>query len=322
MEAKNQNGKKWYSDLSSSWGSFLSVSLNPLVIIFFLVSLLLLFFSSRQTDPQLTILLTLMLSVITSLLGGIVASKWGDLTQEKVLLTRGKSANRNLQLLLERSISLEKRVLVYLTRFSDNDYRGNITPEVLVTYFEETIQECLSIENFIVNSIQDWTDILPEADIKSVISYIQEQKNKVEEYQNKLEMVTRELSMSIEQNTESSAKAASLLEERNKLITEINQMRENMQISASRTGVANIPSSFLSGGTATTNAMFNHTEIDLRSQYDLNVALQKDTQLGSKINNAMTTFHEIPEEIIRPSSAANKAVEVEKASVKKTRSNG
>lgn len=266
MEARNQNPKRWHSELAENWKPFLVVGLHPLVLTFLVISIVLIIYASSQTDSKMATILSILLSLTTGLLGGIASKKWDDLTQEKVILTRGKSANRNLQLLLERSISLEKRVTVYLHRYSDETYRTNITPEVLITYLEEIIQECISIENFIVNAIQDWTDILPEADIKSIISYIQELRNKAEEIQYKHDLVTNELKQLKEETTE---EKKALIKEKRALEDELRRVRSEAYHSVLRSGVPNISESLISGGSITAKSLIGSSISDIDSSLSL-----------------------------------------------------
>lgn len=161
--------KAKFFDFITIWAHALFTLFNPFVIILIIISVALFNFSTYQTDPKVVSFITIILSIITGLLGGVLSKRWDDYTQEKVIVTRAKSANRSLQLLLSRSVSLEKRIRTYSYRYQDKTYYKKLTKEVITTYFEEIIDEFFSLEEEIVNSIEDWVDIIPYADVKNQI---------------------------------------------------------------------------------------------------------------------------------------------------------
>jgi Rps23 Pro-64 3,4-dihydroxylase Tpa1-like proline 4-hydroxylase len=200
--------------------------------------------------------------VITGLLGGVVSKKWDDLTQERIISTRAKSSVRNLQLLLDNSISLEKRVISFIKRITDPSNKNNVTSEVIKTYFEEIITQCLTIENFIINSIQDWTDILPQANIESVITNIREMKNNIVELQSRLDSVNHELELSKEKTLEEIQEKEILIKEKGDLEAKLSDLYQESLSSANRAGYPTISGSLVTGGTIDSQA-YLHRSNDL-----------------------------------------------------------
>ncbi len=262
MEDKEIKNEKWHLELKRNWTTIITIVLNPLVIIFILISFLLILYSTKLTDPRLSIILSIILSVITGLLGGVVSKKWDDLLQERIISTRAKSSVRNLQLLLDNSISLEKRVISFIKRITEPSNQNNITSEVIKTYFEEIITQCLTIENFIINSIQDWTDILPQANIESVITNIREMKNNIVELQSRLDFVNHELELSKEKTLEEIQEKEILIKEKEDLEAKLLGLYQESFSSANRAGYPTISGSLVTGGTIDSQA-YLHSGNDL-----------------------------------------------------------
>ena len=104
--------------LRESWQSFVSITLNPWSMILILSTILLNVVLIRQTDRNIVSILTLLVSLSSGILGGVLAKKWDDLTGEKVLIARGKVAIRGLKLLLGSAVALQKRVRYYLALYT------------------------------------------------------------------------------------------------------------------------------------------------------------------------------------------------------------
>src|SRR5258708_39095705 len=123
--------------LQGRWKAFWFVILDPWVLVFFVTTFLLSAgLISGQSDKTVVATLTFLVSLFSGILGGIVAKRWDDITQEKIIETRGKLANRGLNLLLSNVIAMERRVRLYLQRYTDLGYKKNVSSEVLKTYFE------------------------------------------------------------------------------------------------------------------------------------------------------------------------------------------
>jgi hypothetical protein len=128
----------------------------------------LVFGSSVQADKRLVAVLSIAASLCSGLLGGVVARKWGEHTERQVLVARGRSAIRNLRLLLSSVRTMEKRVEKYLARLPEADCGR----EVVKTYLEEVLERCVVLHDEGINAIENWTDIIPEADITTQIGKI------------------------------------------------------------------------------------------------------------------------------------------------------
>ena len=152
-DMKTEKPEKWEENIERSWKHLIATLFNAPVFGLLLISIILLNFSSDITDPQISVILTLALSLVTGLLGGILAKKWDDLTDEKVLTVRAENSIRNLKLVLDRLFRLEINLGHFL---------GETENEVTKTYFKMSINDCVSIEKFIINAIRDWEDVIDD----------------------------------------------------------------------------------------------------------------------------------------------------------------
>lgn len=162
--------------LIKQWQSFLSIILNPWVIILIIPTGFLMYQASVQTNQTITTILSLLIALSSSLLGGVIANKWSAINDESVLNARGRSAVRSLKLLLINIAAIERRVLEYLSRTKDN----KTTMDIAAIYLEEVSLKCRTLQEDVINSIENWTDIVPEADIKTQIGIISELRDQIQ----------------------------------------------------------------------------------------------------------------------------------------------
>ena len=159
------------------WKVFFAILFDPVNLILIGLIVALFYVSKDQTNRDIITTLTITLSIFTGVLGGRVAKTIDEYTEEKVVEARGKSAVRGLKLLLRSTHSLENRVQIYLKRFRDDMRHDQIGSEVVETYLEEVIERCNIIEEEVISSIENWTDIIPEADIQTEIGLLTDLKN-------------------------------------------------------------------------------------------------------------------------------------------------
>lgn len=164
--------KKRWTQLGQNWMGFLALVLDPLVLFLLVAAILLGVVVVTQRDPVVVAVLTIILGVASGLLGGVVSQKWSALTEEKVICARGRLAVRGLKLLLGNITALERRVREYLERHAASNGTPTLTPAVTQTCLEEIIERCVVLQEEALSSIENWTDIVPEADIKTQIGVI------------------------------------------------------------------------------------------------------------------------------------------------------
>lgn len=153
------------------WADFIVIIFNPWVLTLLLpIAYLTYQTSAIQNDPLISTILSVMIAVSSGLLGGIIANKWSALNDESVLSARGRSAVRSLKLLLMNITAIERRVIEYTHRTKNNPSQT----ETSVLYLEEIAVKCRTLQEEVINSIENWTDIVPEANITTQIGIITE----------------------------------------------------------------------------------------------------------------------------------------------------
>lgn len=172
------------------WIDFIGIILSPIYLSLLVASILLYLFSIKQTDGTIVAVMTLIVSLFTGILGGIYAKKWDDISSEKVIVARGKSAIRSLKLLFTSTVSLERRVCVYLERCNESN---RLNRELVRLHLEDVIERCNLLEEEVLSSIENWTDIIPEADVKTQIGLLSKLKLEVEDRTAELILLNEEL---------------------------------------------------------------------------------------------------------------------------------
>ena len=173
---KDQNSGQ---SLRHKWSSFLNVLLDPWVISLLVLTIILWIYlnrisSNQSSNRDVIAILTTIVSVVSGLLGGVIANRWSQMTEMKVLVARGKSAIRSLKLILLNISNVEKRTKEYIQIIDEE----NSEYKLIVSNFEEVIEKCNILEEEIISSIENWTDIIPEvANLKTQIGLVTEMKS-------------------------------------------------------------------------------------------------------------------------------------------------
>ena len=155
-------------DFKKRWGVFLSLIFDPWVILLTVALGLLFWQGPKQSGAGFGSIVFVMITLASAVLGGRITKQWVDVTEGGVVIARGKSAVRGLMLLLRNIASLERRVV----RFLESDEGEEEIDQVTARNYEEIVEFCSLLQEETVNSIENWTDILPEADIASRIGVI------------------------------------------------------------------------------------------------------------------------------------------------------
>lgn len=214
MEDKSKNSLKY------KWSNFINVMLDPWVVLLLISTIAGIFYSIKIEDKNIFAILTLIISIASGLLGGIIASRWAQMTELKVLVARGKSAIRSLKLILLNISNIEKRTKVYITRIDkDNKEHKSITSN-----FEEVIEKCNTLEEEIINSIENWTDIIPEvANIKTQIGVISGMKLKYVELQKEISNLNQEITKNKEEGSKQKNELHKILSDKEIELTKTKQ---------------------------------------------------------------------------------------------------
>jgi len=226
------------------WKTIREILFYPWIILLFIGTLLLTSILLNQTNVIILATSAFLISLFSGVLGGIVAKRLDIITEEKLIIARGNSAYSSLQLLLSSVISLERRVRLYLQRYNDKEYNKRINPEVINTYFEEIVEECVKLEEKVINSIEDWTDILPNIEIMSVLNLIRELKIEFNDESAHLEQVNNGLR---EIKNKSEEEIRELNKGRIEITEELSRIKKELLKKSAQIGIPSISESLIAG---------------------------------------------------------------------------
>lgn len=171
------------------WKEFLCVLGDPWVIVFALTTAGLIIYSGRDHGGTQEALSTTMLIVASAILGGRVARVWTDISESSALVARGRLAVRGLKLLLGDLVYVDRRIQLHLMRRK----RSLAEPKQMRLLLEEVRGRCAAMSEEAVSSIENWTDILPEADVRSQIGIISDLVGKLDAAQHEVKRVSAAL---------------------------------------------------------------------------------------------------------------------------------
>ena len=213
-------------NFKDKWRLFFHLILDPWTLVLTISVTLLFYFSIKQQDPVVSSLFFVLITASSAVWGGRITKHWAEITEQGVLITRGKSAVRSLKLLLRNISSLEYRI----NSFTEDDELDDIARRNL----EEVIERCNLLQENAVNSIEDWTDILPDADIETQIGEISQQRTLLAEQAAQLQLLKSELSESKDSSDDEKKSLKSQIREKeseiSNLKTEISSKSTALQI--------------------------------------------------------------------------------------------
>jgi hypothetical protein len=205
--------------LRLKWKYFINILFDPWIISLLLLVFILLYSSNNVADKNIQSFMTIVISVVSSLLGGIVAHRWAEKTELKVLITRGSSAIRSLKLISFNINKISDRTKVYIQSL-DQD---NKEYKHVFSNYQEMIEKCNILAEEVISSIENWTDIIPEVEnVKSQIGNISDKIVEGDSIAKELGILKIKLSESQDQLSEGSKEneelKISISEKENELI--------------------------------------------------------------------------------------------------------
>ncbi len=175
--------------LKSRWKLFVDVVLDPWNLLMTIAIGAFFYLSIGQISSLASTLLFVLITISSVILGGRITKQWVDITEGGIVIARGRSAVRSLKLLLRYVAALEGRIRNFRMREDDIEKH----PEVTKRNYEEAIEICNLLQEQTVNSIENWTDIVPEADIKTEIGVISDLKNTLKDKESDLKLLKQQL---------------------------------------------------------------------------------------------------------------------------------
>lgn len=157
MQSPSDNDNE---SLDHRWRRFIGVLLDPWIIIL-LVSTGAAGYATTERTGLPSILVTSILSFLSAILGVRAMNLWNAQSEKASVSSRGVTAVRSLKLLYSDIMALQRRI-VYFRRSGDSK-------EIVARNYEETINLSTSLANAVLVAIENWEDLVPEANIKKEI---------------------------------------------------------------------------------------------------------------------------------------------------------
>jgi hypothetical protein len=168
--------------LKEKWSAFWAIIFDPWNVVLTIAVGGLFYLSLQKAEPLTSVLLFILLTLASAILGGRITQHWSAITEAGVVIARGRAAVRSLKLLLRNIAALETRIRSF--RSKEDEIKNH--PEVVKRNYEESIAICSLLQEETVSSIENWTDIVPEADIKTQIGVISDLKTSIDDKESEL----------------------------------------------------------------------------------------------------------------------------------------
>jgi Lon protease-like protein len=153
---------------SGPWRKFWQLVFEPWTALLLVVSVALFVIGQQKLDPSVTALIQILLAVASGVLGARVTNVLESASGKSILEARGKVAVRGLKLMLVQTSAFQRRV----ERFISNREHIETQPEVTIRNFEETVEFCRRIQEEAASAMETWVDVVPSADLSSLIGRI------------------------------------------------------------------------------------------------------------------------------------------------------
>lgn len=200
------------------WSNFINIILDPWVLLLIILVFALNFIAVGSSDKNVIAFTTIIISLVSSLLGGIIAYSWAQMTELKVLVARGMSAIRSLKLILLNITTVERRTKEYIDCLD----KENKEYEHIVSNYEEMIEKCNILEEEVISSIENWTDIIPEVDnVKTQIGLVSDMKVQLEKLYGDISELNDQMLQGSNEKDELKRIAASKEDELKKTLNEL-----------------------------------------------------------------------------------------------------
>ncbi|MDH1661060.1 hypothetical protein N5E02_06490 [Stenotrophomonas sp. GD03777] len=152
------------------WKRFWRLVTEPWTLILLLASIALFAIGQQKLEPSVTALIQILLAVSSGVLGARVTNLLETASGKSILEARGKVAVRGLKLMLVQTAAFQRRI----QRFIDNRDHIETNPDVTIRNYEEAVEFCRRIQEEAGSAMETWGDVVPTADLSSLIGRITE----------------------------------------------------------------------------------------------------------------------------------------------------
>lgn len=206
--------------LKEEWKFLFGIIFEPWSLLLLTITISMLVLSYTQLGAGLSnsnnVLFAVLLALSSGLLGGRFIQQWNDLVRDKTLAKRGHLAIRNLKLLFTNLTNLENKFKSHLHHQNGQKRSQEVVNETLEL-------SMMMLKEEIINSIEDWTDIIPNANIKSHIEFIHDLRSALLISEKELEDLKSELIKTKGKSKKQAQDFQRKVDEKEKVIVQIRQ---------------------------------------------------------------------------------------------------
>lgn len=172
------------SELAQKWIAFRDLWLEPFNACLTLILIVMYALGLAGLDGVVGVLSQSVLALAAGVLGGRIANAISTVNSQAVLKARGTVAVRGLNLMLRNVSALDRRV---------DSFRRDTGDVLQAKNYEEILQMCRVLSEEGITSIENWTDIVPEARQASIAALLSELKDGIESLKAEKESLEKEL---------------------------------------------------------------------------------------------------------------------------------
>lgn len=152
--------------LKEDWKKFIQVAFNPIIIFLTMSVIFLTYFLTQNSvkESPFQVLVSVTISVLSGVIGNRFFAKMQKYEGDAKLITRGQSAIRGLSIILSSINNFSIRIRLISERVEEESKN----PRIIERNFEEFVDKCISLKEQTINAIEEWKDIVPDADISKL----------------------------------------------------------------------------------------------------------------------------------------------------------
>ncbi len=229
--------------VAGPWSRFWTLVSEPWTVLLLLASISLFVIGQQKLSPSVTALVQILLAVASGVLGARVTNLLEAASSKNILEARGRVAVRGLKLMLVQTSAFQRRV----QKFLENRVHIEREPEVTARNYEEAVEFCRRIQEEAASAMENWADVVPSADLSSLIGRITEAEEDHEATKAELS-AAKELMTSFEQRSENAVQMQGVIETLEKQLLVKESRIDRLTKKLSRVGVDDPPPGYTYSG--------------------------------------------------------------------------
>ena len=166
------------------WGRYLSILLSPDVVISVIAASIFGYWSTIATDNTTEAVSAVVMAILAGVAGARLSTMIIEQSRKGQIFTRGQSAVRGLGLILANLGTLEAQL---------EKARAGCKDSQLEKDFMYIKSLAVVVQRQAVNSMEEWKDILPEADVLRMIDDLSKKVSDADELRDALESIQNKL---------------------------------------------------------------------------------------------------------------------------------